>query len=106
MDGRIRYLVLALILLLGLYPIIELTRVILISGEYYFPEMGTQFAAEIAIMWFLYLLIIPVFLLFTRRWSPNNQKMKEVNPEKSRAGNFYSSTLRDKSDYIRVNYNE
>ncbi len=51
---------------LGSYPIIELTRLILISGTFYFPGMQGWFAVEIATMWLFYVSIIPVYLLFTR----------------------------------------
>jgi len=107
MYRRIKYLGLALVMLLGLYPIVELTRVIIISGEYYFPEMGGQFAAEIAIMWTLYLLIIPVFLLLTSGRLRHYRKMKQERLEQLRSENNYNPYLRDKAaDYIRVNYGE
>lgn len=64
---KLRFLGLALIMLLGLYPIAELTRVILISGYAYYPNMNVQFIVEIIIMWLLYLAIIPVFLFTSRR---------------------------------------
>ena len=51
---------------LGSYPVVELTRVIAVSGTYYFPDMQGWFVFEIAGMWLLYLAIIPVYLFFTR----------------------------------------
>jgi hypothetical protein len=64
MFSRNRYLGLALVLLLGLYPIAELTRVIRDDKEFYYPHMETQFTIEMVSMWVLYLCIIPVFLWF------------------------------------------
>jgi hypothetical protein len=49
---------------LGSYPVIELTRVIVVSGTSYYPEMKGWFTFEIAGMWLLYLSIIPVYLFF------------------------------------------
>lgn len=57
-----KHLGLSLIMLLGLYPIIELTRIIILNGWTIWPEMKGCFWTEIAIMWTLYLAIIPVFL--------------------------------------------
>lgn len=57
-----KYWILALILALTAYAPIELTRVIVLSGWFYFPEMQGQFIGELITMWTLYLLIIPVFL--------------------------------------------
>ena len=62
-DKCMKYILLGLIMALGAYPIIELTRVIGSAGKYYYPEMGGQFLAEIVIMWSLYLAIIPAYLL-------------------------------------------
>jgi uncharacterized membrane protein len=76
MYRSIKYLGLALIMLLALYPIAELTRVILVSGEYYFPEMKGQFGAEITVMWAMYLAIIPVFLMINNRRVRSYQKKK------------------------------
>jgi hypothetical protein len=79
---KLRYLPLLAIMILGSYPVIELTRVIVVSGTYYFPDMKGWFALEIAAMWIFYLSIIPVYLLFTqpsfslfrRKVSNNNVK--------------------------------
>ncbi len=57
-----KILILLIILILGLYPIVELTRVIIINGSL-FPDLKEQFIWEVIIMWILYLLIIPIFLL-------------------------------------------
>ena len=62
-----RILVLLLILALPLYPCIELTRIILVNGWTLWPEQTGLFKAEIAVIWFLWLLIIPVYLKFTKR---------------------------------------
>lgn len=59
-------LTLSLIMSGGLYPTVELTRVILVSGTYYYPGMTHYFYLEIAGMWIFYLAIIPVFLLFAK----------------------------------------
>jgi hypothetical protein len=72
MYRRLKYLGLVMIMLLALYPIAELTRVIVISGTFYFPEMKWQLVSEVTIMWFLYLSIVPVFLLF------NNRKIRHL----------------------------
>lgn len=104
MYQQIKYLGLALIMLLGLYPIIELTRVIVISGEAYFPEMKGQFAAEIAIMWTLYLSIIPVFLFvhsrIMRHYSPKTEESSEHAGMKEPS----IRTEDGRGEYIRVQY--
>ena len=66
MKMRLRLLPLLAIMFLGSYPVIELTRVIVVSGTYYYPDMKGWFGVEIAAMWLFYLSIIPVYLLFTR----------------------------------------
>ncbi len=63
---KIRYFPLIAIMFLGSYPVVELTRVIVVSGTHYYPEMQGWFAFEIAGMWLFYLSIIPIYLLFTR----------------------------------------
>ncbi len=105
MYRKIKYLGLALVMLLGLYPIAELTRVIIVSGEFYFPEMKGQFAAEIAIMWILYLSIVPVFLLFNNHRLRNYRTMKNELSKRNEAENSGSLSHKEKVDYIRVNYN-
>jgi len=51
-------------MLLGLYPITELTRVILLYAYRYGDLEFTLLATyEITLMWILYMLIIPVLVL-------------------------------------------
>ncbi len=104
MYQQIKYLGLALIMLLGLYPIIELTRVIIISGEAYFPEMKGQFAAEIAIMWILYLSIVPVFLFvhsrIMRYYSPKTEESRKHSGRKEPSFRIEDG----RGEYIRVQY--
>ena len=81
-------------MLLALYPIAELTRVIVVSGEYYFPGMKGQFGFELAAMWTMYLAIIPVFLLINNHKIRNYRKkrielLKRV--ESKRNQNSFSS---------------
>ncbi len=59
----IKHLKLVMIMLLSAYPIVELTRVIRVSGQFYFPEMDGQFIAEIVIMWILYLSIPLIYYI-------------------------------------------
>jgi hypothetical protein len=64
-------------MLLAIYPVVELTRLIVVSGNFYFPDMKGWFVFEITSMWIFYLSIIPVYLLFTQ---PSfNLKRKKVN---------------------------
>jgi hypothetical protein len=63
LDRNIRMIGLIVIMLSALYPVVELTRVIIVSGTYYLPEMRGHYVAEIIAMWVLYLGIIPVFIL-------------------------------------------
>lgn len=104
MYRNIKYLVLILVMLLGLYPIIELTRVIIVSGEIYFPEMTGQFVAEIAIMWTLYLSIAPVFLVFNNHKLRHYRKMKREMLKQNRAKKDLGLSSGEKVDYIRVDY--
>jgi uncharacterized membrane protein len=104
MYSQLKYLGLTLVMLLGLYPIVELTRVIIVSGEFYFPEMKGQFAAEIAIMWILYLAIVPVFLLINSYLFNHSPKNNKEAFRKSEAKNPYIPTSRIKEEYIRVDY--
>lgn len=101
-----KYLGLALVMLLGLYPIVELTRVIIVSGQFYFPEMKGQFAAEIAVMWVLYLSIVPVFLLFNNRRLRFYRRMRNELLKRKEAENFRSLSASEKADYIRVEFND
>ncbi len=63
---KLRYLPLLAIMFLGSYPVIELTRVILVDGRHYYPELLGWFIFEIAGMWLPYLAIVPIYLFFTR----------------------------------------
>lgn len=65
---KCRWLVLAIIMLCGLYPVLELTRMILVAWEWYYPAMGGEFIREIALMWLMYLGIIPLYIWVTRYW--------------------------------------
>jgi hypothetical protein len=104
MYRHIKYLVLILIMLLALYPIAELTRVILISGEFYFPEMKGQFAAEIAIMWVLYLSIVPLFLMINNRRLRHYRNIKMKILKRTEGPRDQSLGATRHGDYIRVNY--
>jgi hypothetical protein len=104
MYRSIKYLGLALVMLLGLYPIAELTRVIVVSGTYYFPDMKGQFAAEIIVMWLLYLMIAPVYLMIVNRRFKLFRKFRKETA-KSRISNENGALLLDhKEGYIRVDY--
>ncbi len=104
MYRQLKYLGMVLIMLLGLYPIAELTRVILVSGTYYFPGLKSQLIAEIIIMWTLYLSIAPVFLLFNNRNLRHFRKWrKEIQKQNSNPA-VLNSLSKPKSDYIRVKY--
>lgn len=58
-----RYAGLLLIMLLTLYPCLELTRLIIINGWTLWPGEGSLFAGEIAFIWTTWLMIIPVYLI-------------------------------------------
>lgn len=106
MYRYIKYLGLTLVMLLALYPIAELTRVILVSGEYYFPEMRGQFGAEIAIMWILYLSIVPVFLFISSRRIRNYRRMKMEILKQNKSKRDTSSSQGVSEEYIRVDYSK
>jgi hypothetical protein len=78
MHRNLIYWELSLIMLLALYPIIELTRVIVVSGQFYFPQMEGQFWVEIAFMWTMYLSIIPVFLLINNYLRRSYRRKREI----------------------------
>jgi len=65
---KCRWLVLLAIMLCGLYPIAELTRIILVAWEWYYPAMGGEFLRELIIMWGMYIGIIPFYIYVTRWW--------------------------------------
>jgi len=64
----IRALIIALVMCLGLYPAAELTRVIWIVSFAYDPSRLATWVAETAIIWLLYLSIIPI-MIYSRRLS-------------------------------------
>ncbi len=104
MYRQLKYLGLVLIMLLSLYPIAELTRVIIVSGIYYFPGMKGQLVAEVIIMWILYCSIIPVFLLFTSRNIRHYRKWRREFSRQNNNTTILNSPSEQKSDYIRVRY--
>jgi|WetSurMetagenome_2_1015567.scaffolds.fasta_scaffold653809_2 hypothetical protein len=106
MYRNIKYLGLSLVMLLGLYPIAELTRVIVVSGDFYFPEMKGQFTFEIAIMWILYVSIIPVFLFFNSHRLRHYRQMRNEILKRNNIENVTELSSNKKADYIRVDYNE
>ena len=65
---RIKALIIALVMCLGLYPAAELTRVIWTISFVYDPSRLITWVAETAIIWLLYLSIIPVMIYYSR-WS-------------------------------------
>ena len=101
MYRSIKYLGLVLVMLLGLYPIVELTRVIVVSGVYYFPEMKGQFAAEVGIMWILYLMIVPVFLLVNQQRIRNYNKLKTKLLKRKQADEI-TVPLPESNSFIKV----
>jgi hypothetical protein len=103
MYRSIKYLGLVLVMLLGLYPIAELTRVIIVSGTFYFPDMNGQFTAEIAIMWTLYLCIIPIFLLINSR--KIRYYLRARKETLKRDGRQSLSISKENAGFIRVDYN-
>ena len=64
---RIKGLIIALVMCLGLYPVAELTRVVWTISYAYDPGRLSTWVAETIIMWILYLLIIPI-MHFAIRW--------------------------------------
>jgi hypothetical protein len=104
MYRSIKFLGLALVMLLSLYPIAELTRVILVSGNYYFPEMEGQFAAEITIMWVLYLSIVPVFLIINDHRLRHYRLMKRRILKQTKIKMKHSLLSDENNNYIRVDY--
>ena len=60
-----KFLIILLVILLTLYPIVELTRVIVISEIILrvHPEIPqSQFITELVVMWLFYLGIIPILV--------------------------------------------
>jgi hypothetical protein len=80
-ESKKKYLLLLILMLLGLYPIAELTQLILVSGVYYYPELKGQFVGEIVVMWALYAAVIPVFLGFAGQNARRFRKPFIAGPE-------------------------
>ncbi len=53
----------------SLYPPLELSRVIIQSGRYYYPELANTLWAEVSAIWFFYIMSIALLstVLFFRR---------------------------------------
>lgn len=71
------YWIIILMWLSGAYPIIELTRIILINGELYYNEYLTwrwgifnimPYYWELALMWSLYILVPVILIYFTKHY--------------------------------------
>lgn len=104
MYHYLKYLGLALIMLLGLYPIAELTRVIVVSGVFYFPDMTGQLYAEVAVMWVMYLSIIPVFLFFNNRRSQDDRRLRRRALKQNSPEMNMNSLAENRSIRIPVKY--
>lgn len=66
-SARIRVLIIALVMCLGLYPATELTRVIWVISFAYDSSRLATWIAETVMIWVLYLSIIPV-MLYSSKW--------------------------------------
>ena len=75
---RLKALTIALVMCLGLYPAVELTRVIWSISYVYDPGRLTTWVAETIIIWVLYLSIIPV-LTFSLGWPRADKKYRNEN---------------------------
>ena len=53
-------MVIFLVMVLCLYPIVELTRIIVVDGMRLYPDKLPHFIFELAFMWVFYLGIIPI----------------------------------------------
>jgi len=73
---RIKALTIALVMCLGLYPATELTRVIWTISFAYDPSRLATWVAETAIIWLLYLSIIPV-MIYSGRWSQTDSNRRD-----------------------------
>lgn len=59
----VRILLILIVMLLNLYPAVEMTRVILFSGTHYYPAlMLMEYRIEIALIWTCWLLTIPALI--------------------------------------------
>ena len=69
-DGKsriLKILIIAVVMALSLYPIAELTRVIWTISYVHYPSRLMIWIAETAIMWMLYLSMIPVMIWWNRQ---------------------------------------
>jgi len=80
-DKGVKTLVMALIMCLGFYPAAELTRVIWTISFVYDPNRLTTWVTETAIIWLLYLAIIPALIYFNRLQVDNNPGDRFVQPK-------------------------
>ena len=80
-DKGVKTLVMALIMCLGFYPAAELTRVIWTISFAYDPNRLTTWVTETAIIWLLYLAIIPALIYFNRLQVDNNPGDRFVQPK-------------------------
>ncbi len=82
-SNKISYIIvgLLLIMLLVLYPTIELSRMILINGWSLFPELKYSFVMELVIIWICYFAIIPTYLLVmkTKKLGDNESFTKIID---------------------------
>jgi hypothetical protein len=62
----LKCLTIFLIMALAAYPILELTRIIVVNGWTLWPEMKGLFWLEIILMWILYLSIPAIYLVTER----------------------------------------
>ena len=53
-------MIILLVMVLGFYPVFELTRIIVVDGMRIYPDKLPQFIFEIVFMWVFYLGIIPL----------------------------------------------
>ena len=61
----IRVCLILLVMLLTLYPLLELTRLIIVAWDYY-TYMGLEYRTELILMWGAWLLIPPVLWIWGR----------------------------------------
>jgi hypothetical protein len=106
LKKKARYFTLTIVMLLGLYPICELTKTILVGGLHYYPELSWQFAIELTLMWTMYLSIIPVFVKLS---SPNLNRLHQFSaarPKNRTEKKPGSVALAEspKEDYIPVKF--
>ena len=66
MEGKLKYLIIFCVMWLILYPVVELTRIIVLYWRFYDILFRTIGLVEIVSIWIAYLLIIPILLLAFR----------------------------------------